>query len=126
MISGLFEKCMYRLRIKDSFNIFSQTELQNIQKKKKTTYFTIPQSQSNDEETENFEEAVLTKDYCDTDYPHLQFDQNNDDNRMDEYKPLIKKLLSGRNGKWSRQRGSKKRIDFVGLGSYPEEDFSSY
>ena len=126
MISGLFEKCMYRLRIKDSFNIFSQTELQNIQKKKKTTYFTIPQSQSNDEETENFEEAVLTKDYCDTDYPHLQFDQNNDDNRMDEFKPLIKKLLSGRNGKWSRQRGSKKRIDFVGLGSYPEEDFSSY
>ena len=126
MISGLFEKCMYRLRIKDSFNIFSQTELQNIQKKKKTTYFTIPQSQSNDEETENFEEAVLTKDYCDTDYPHLQFDQNNNDNRMDEYKPLIKKLLSGRNGKWSRQRGSKKRIDFVGLGSYPEEDFSSY
>ena len=126
MISGLFEKCMYRLRIKDSFNIFSQTELQNIQKKKKTTYFTIPQSQSNDEETENFEEAVLTKDYCDTDYPHLQFDQNNNDNRMDEFKPLIKKLLSGRNGKWSRQRGSKKRIDFVGLGSYPEEDFSSY
>ena len=126
MISGLFEKCMYRLRIKDSFNIFSQTELQYIQKKKKTTYFTIPQSQSNDEETENFEEAVLTKDYCDTDYPHLQFDQNNNDNRMDEYKPLIKKLLSGRNGKWSRQRGSKKRIDFVGLGSYPEEDFSSY
>ena len=117
---------MYRLRIKDSFNIFSQTELQNIQKKKKTTYFTIPQSQSNDEETENFEEAVLTKDYCDTDYPHLQFDQNNNDNRMDEFKPLIKKLLSGRNGKWSRQRGSKKRIDFVGLGSYPEEDFSSY
>ena len=126
MISGLFEKCMYRLQIKDSFNIFSQTELQNIQKKKKTTYFTIPQSQSNDEETENFEEAVLTKDYCDTDYPHLQFDQNNNDNRMDEFKPLIKKLLSGRNGKWSRQRGSKKRIDFVGLGSYPEEDFSSY
>ena len=126
MISGLFEKCMYRLRIKDSFNIFSQTELQNIQKKKKTTYFTIPQSQSNDDETENFEEAVLTKDYCDTDYPHLQFDQNNNDNRMDEFKPLIKKLLSGRNGKWSRQRGSKKRIDFVGLGSYPEEDFSSY
>ena len=126
MISGLFEKCMYRLRIKDSFNIFSQTELQNIQKKKKTTYFTIPQSQSNDEETKNFEEAVLTKDYCDTDYPHLQFDQNNNDNRMDEFKPLIKKLLSGRNGKWSRQRGSKKRIDFVGLGSYPEEDFSSY
>ena len=64
---------MYRLRIKDSFNIFSQTELQNIQKKKKTTYFTIPQSQSNDEETENFEEAVLTKDYCDTDYMNKKF-----------------------------------------------------
>jgi len=126
LISGLFEQSMYRLRIKDSFNIFSQTELQNIQKKKKTPYFTIPQSQSsNDEKNENFEEAVLTKDYCDTDYPHLQFDQN-DNIWMDEFKPLIKKLLSGRNGKWSRQRGSKKRIDFAGLGSYPEEDFSSY
>ena len=112
---------MHRLRIKDSNNIFTQSELQNIQKKK-TIYFTIPQSQSNTKENENFEE-VITKDYCD--YSQLQFDQNNDEDRMEEFKPLIRKLLRGRNGKWSRQRGSKNRIDHAGLGSYPEEDFSS-
>ena len=109
---------MHRLRIKDSNNIFTQSELQNIQKKK-TIYYTVPQSQSN-KENEN-SEAVITKE-CD--YSQLQFDQNND-RRMEEFKPLIRKLLRGRNGKWSRQRGSKNRIDHAGLGSYPEEDFSS-